>query len=139
MAGTIHLEVASPERMVFEGEVTDLQAPAADGYLGVLPGHAPLITVLGSGVISFVNGDGQRRYLMVQGGLMEILPDRVRAVATFAVWESEVDIERAKKQLDRATDIFHEHDYEADVERATAKAARARAMLDAHERSKAER
>jgi len=136
MANTIHLEVASPDRMVFEGEVSDLQAPAIDGYLGVLPGHAPLITVLGSGVISFVNGEGKKRYLMVQGGLMEILPDRVRAVATHAVWESEVDIERAKQQLDRVTDLFHEHDYEADVERALAKAARAQAMLDAYELSK---
>lgn len=135
MANTIHLEVASPDRMVFEGDVSDLQAPAVDGYLGVLPGHAPLITVLGAGVLSFVNGEGEKRYLMVQGGLMEILPDRVRAVATFAVWESEVDIERAKQQLDRVTDLFHEHDYEADVERALAKAARAQAMLDAHERS----
>ena len=87
MADTIRLEIASPERSVFEGDVSDLQAPAVDGYLGVLPGHAPLVTVLGSGVLSFVNGEGEKRYLMVQGGLMEILPDRVRAVTSFAVWE----------------------------------------------------
>ena len=136
MADKIRLEVASPERSVFEGDVSDLQAPAVDGYLGVLPGHAPMVTVLGSGVMSFVNGDGVKRYLMVQGGLMEVLPDRVRAVTSFAVWESEVDVERAKRQLDRVTDLFHEHDYEADVERALAKADRARAMLDAHELSK---
>ena len=136
MADTIRLEVASPERSVFEGDVSDLLAPAVDGYLGVLPGHAPLVTVLGSGVLSFVSGEGEKRYLMVQGGLMEILPDRARAVTSFAVWESEVDIERAKKHLDQVTDLFHEHDYEADVDAALAKADRARAMLDAHELSK---
>ena len=136
MPQTLSLKVASPDRLVFEGDVESLEAPAADGYLGVLPGHAPLISELGTGVLTFVNGDGVRRYLMVDQGLLEVLPHKVRVLTSQALWETEVDVERAKVQLDRATDLFHEHDYEADVEEALEAAARARARIDAYERSK---
>lgn len=135
MADTIHLQVASPERQVFAGPVRTVQAPAADGYLGVLPGHAPLIAELGAGVLSFIDDSGKQLYLMVYQGLMEVLPDRVRVLTNQALWASEVDIQRAKVQLDRATDLFHEHDYEADVEEALAAAARARARIEAYELS----
>lgn len=136
MAKTIHLEVAAPDRQVFAGDVEQLQAPAADGYLGVLPGHAPLITELGTGVLSFVNGDGVTRYLMVDQGLMEVLPDRVRVLTNQALWETEVNVERARTALGRATDLFHEHDYEAAVEEAQAAVARAQARIEAYQRSK---
>ena len=136
MAQTIRLKVAAPDRLVFEGDVASVEAPAADGYLGVLPGHAPLISELGTGVLTFVDTDGENRYLMVHQGLLEVLPDSVRVLTSQALWESEVDVERAKVQLDRATDLFHEHDYEADVEEALEAAARARARIEAYERSK---
>ena len=132
MANTIHLQVASPERQVYEGEVRTVQVPAADGYLGVLPGHAPLIAELGAGVMTFVDSTGKTLYLMVYQGLLEVLPDRVRVLTSQALWASEVDIERAKVQLDRATDLFHEHDYEADVEEALAAAERAKARIEAY-------
>lgn len=136
MAETIHLKVASPDRLVFEGDVESLEAPAADGYLGVLPRHAPLMAELGTGVLSFVDLTGKRRYLMVNQGLLEVLPNNVRVLTSEALWEAEVDIERAKVQLDRATDLFHEHDYEQDVDDALEAAERARARIEAYERSK---
>jgi F0F1-type ATP synthase epsilon subunit len=67
---------------------------------------------------------------------MEILPDKVRVLTSFGEWSSEVDVERARVELDRATDLFHEHDHEADVEKAQQAVARARAQLEAYERSR---
>ena len=135
MGKTIQLEVAAPDRLLFEGEVESLQIPAADGYFGVLPGHAPMLAELGAGTLSFRLGDATR-YMAVHDGVAEVLPDKVRVVTSYGVWASEVDVEREKVELDRATDLFHEHDHEADVEKAQKAVERARAQLDAYERSR---
>lgn len=72
MAGTFHVRVVSPERVVYEGDATAMVAPAWDGRLGILPGHAPLLSLLGAGELSLeVPGGGTNRY-HVAGGILKV-------------------------------------------------------------------
>jgi F-type H+-transporting ATPase subunit epsilon len=89
------------ERLLVREDVTAVQAPAANGYLGILPGHAPLLAELGTGFLNYDAG-GKRRYLAIHGGYLEILADRVRLLATDAERAEEIDVERAKVALKRA-------------------------------------
>lgn len=96
MAERIHLEVVTPERRVVEAETPLVQVPASDGFLGILPGHAPLLTELGIGELSFEDG-GSVKYCAVFTGYAEVLPDRVIALAEAAERPEEIDVERARK------------------------------------------
>jgi F-type H+-transporting ATPase subunit epsilon len=135
MAGKLRLEVAAPDRRLLDEDVDEVQAPAADGYMGVLPGHAPLLTQLGSGVLSFKQ-DGRPRYVAVHGGIMEVLPDRVRVLASSAAWADEIDVERARAELSQAMESLSERNRESNIEQAQAAVAQARAQLEAHERGR---
>ena len=129
-AGKLKLEVAVPERQVFCGEVASVEVPAKDGYLGVLPGHAPLLAELGHGVLSFEAG-GENGCMALNGGLMEVLPERVRVLADTAEWAREVDVERAEQARRRANDRLQNHGMDSDVERALRAVRRAEARLAA--------
>ena len=135
MAGKLRLEVAAPDRQLLDEDVDEVQAPAADGYLGVLPGHAPLLTQLGSGVLSFKQSSGER-YIAIHEGIMEVLPDRVRVLTTSAAWANEVDVERAREELARATETLTSQKRDNNVEQAQAAVAQARAQLEAYERGR---
>jgi F-type H+-transporting ATPase subunit epsilon len=128
------LEVASPERLVVREEVDDVQAPAVDGYLGILPGHAPMLTELGAGVLT-VNNGGKRRFLAVQGGFLEVAQDVVRVATLDAYWADEVDVERARIALQRAMNVLENRQFETDVDSAEKAAALAKSQLEAYERS----
>ncbi len=106
MAERIELEVATPERPMVSEQVTEVQVPGQDGYLGILPGHAPLLSLLGAGALSYVTG-GTRRFLAVQGGLVEVLPGQVRVLANLAERAEDIDIARARADLDRAQRELH--------------------------------
>lgn len=101
MPELLELEIATPERQLVREEVTEVQLPGKDGYLGILPGHAALLSILGTGFLNYVAG-GKRRYLSVQGGFVEVLPDHVRVLANVAERAEEIDVERAKKDLAKA-------------------------------------
>ena len=135
MAGKLRLEVAAPDRQLLNEDVDEVQAPASDGYLGILPGHAPLLTQLGSGVLSFKQ-DGRERYIAIHEGIMEVLPDRVRVLTSSAAWANEVDVERAREQLRRAMDTLTRQERDNNLEQAQAAVAQARAQLEAHERGR---
>ena len=83
MADTFLLEVATPERLMVRENVSDAQIPAANGYVGILPGHAALLSELGSGVLSYTAG-GHHRSLRVEGGWLEVKDDHARVLATAA-------------------------------------------------------
>ncbi len=83
MADTFLLEVATPERIFVHEDVTEAQIPAANGYVGILPGHAALLSELGSGELSYTAG-GRRRSLTVEGGWLEVSDDHARVLATKA-------------------------------------------------------
>jgi F-type H+-transporting ATPase subunit epsilon len=101
MPETIELEVATPERQVVREQVADVQIPGKNGYMGILPGHAPLLGQLGTGFLSYAAG-GKRRYLAVHGGFLEVLGDHVRVLADAAERAEEIDVDRAKEDLKRA-------------------------------------
>jgi F-type H+-transporting ATPase subunit epsilon len=101
MADTIQLEVVTPERMVVKDTADDIQIPGKDGYLGILPGHAPLITELAVGEISYRHA-GQTKRLYVASGFAEVLPEKVTILAETAERADEIDLSRAQSAKQRA-------------------------------------
>jgi F-type H+-transporting ATPase subunit epsilon len=97
----IELQVVTPQRHVLQETVQSVELPGADGYLGVLPGHAPLLTELGIGILSYVK-EGQPRYLTIAHGYAEVLPDRVIVLAEISEKAEEVDVARTREARDRA-------------------------------------
>ena len=103
MAGdSIELVVVTPVSQLFSESVTEVQLPGADGYLGVLPGHAPLITELGIGELSYKAGNGQTGLLAIIRGFAEVLPERVSVLAETAERPEDIDVNRAQEALKRA-------------------------------------
>ena len=103
MADTLELEVATPERALVRERVSDLQLPGKQGYMGILPGHAPLLGLLGIGTLTYVSGtDGKKRYISIHGGFVEVLEDHVRVLADAAERAEEIDLQRARAALERA-------------------------------------
>jgi len=101
MAEEIALEIATPEAELVSEKVSEVQVPASNGYLGILPGHAPLVGTLGTGALSYKVGSS-RRYLAVQGGFIEILPEHVRILANVAELAEDIDAGQARADLEKA-------------------------------------
>ena len=101
MAETLELEIYTPERPLLHEQVADVQLPAANGYLGILPGHAALLSRIGTGSLSYQVG-GRRRFLVVDGGFVEVLNDHVRVLAELAEAAEEIDVNRARTELQTA-------------------------------------
>ena len=101
MAELMELEVATPERQLVSDQVSEIQVPGKNGYMGILPGHAPLLGEVGTGSLSYQCGS-MRRYLAVQGGFLEVLPNRVRILANLAELAEDIDLDAARADLDKA-------------------------------------
>src|SRR5688572_22368005 len=101
MPDTFELEIATPERLLIKENVTEAQIPAKEGYIGVLPGHAPLLSEMGTGALTYVV-NGQKRTLVVSGGFLEVMQTSARVLATSAELPSEIDRSRAETSLKRA-------------------------------------
>ena len=101
MPDVLHLEVATPERQLVREEVTDVQLPGKNGYLGILPGHAALLSQLGTGSLTYTVA-GRKRCLGVHGGFVEISDDHVRVLANIAERSEEIDIGKAQADLAQA-------------------------------------
>src|SRR5260370_41911953 len=101
MAETIQLEIVTPERQVVDDAAEEVTIPGKSGYLGVLPGHAPLITELSVGQISYKTA-GQIKRLAVAWGFAEVLPEKVTILAETAEKSAEIDVTRAAAANQRA-------------------------------------
>jgi F-type H+-transporting ATPase subunit epsilon len=101
MADTIQLEIVTPERLVINEAVEYIEIPGETGYLGVLPGHAPLITELAPGELSYRNGNQTKR-LAVAWGFAEVLQDKVTILAEAAERAEEIDTVRAEAAKKKA-------------------------------------
>lgn len=101
MVETLRLEVVTPSRRVLESRATEVRIPGALGELGVLPGHTPLLTSLGTGEVSWNDGKTTGR-LVVQGGFAEVQPDAVTVLASIAESIDEIDVESARTTLAEA-------------------------------------
>ena len=96
----------------------EVQIPGLDGYIGVLPGHAPLLSELkAGGVLTYRSGGAGEKVIAVYGGFVEVQPDRVRILADFAERKEEINVEQARQQLSKAT---QQNDLD-DIERAQAR------------------
>lgn len=124
------LEVVTPERMILREEVESVIAPGSEGYLGVLPRHSPLLTTLKPGVVRYRKG-GRWERLAVSGGFMEAGPGRVVILADAAELPSEIDVERARRAMERAKKRLWERSPDLDVARAEAALMRSLARLKA--------
>jgi F-type H+-transporting ATPase subunit epsilon len=116
MADTFQLEIVTPEKKVVDTAATEVQIPGKNGYLGVLPGHAPLITELSVGEVTFRDG-GREQRLAVAWGFAEVLPDKVTILAETAERPADIDVERARKAKQRAEQRLTSGDTDVDVER----------------------
>jgi F-type H+-transporting ATPase subunit epsilon len=101
MAGHLHLEIATPERLLVKEDVTEVYIPAANGMIGILPEHAPLLSELGVGELTFVQHAG-RHTVFVAGGWVQVLNNEVRVLADRAENITDIDTARAEASLKRA-------------------------------------
>ncbi len=129
MADTFQLEVVTPERLIVNTTTDEAQVPGKSGYLGILPGHAPLITELAIGEISY-RQNGVLTYLSVAWGFAEVLPERVTILAETAERAEDIDIKRAQEARDRAEQRLKKIDASTDVDRANAALERANSRLE---------
>src|SRR5437870_1019309 len=112
MADSFQLEIVTPDRLVVQDRAEEMQIPGRNGYLGILPGHAPLISELAVGEISYRNGT-RTEHLAVAWGFAEVLPDRVTILAETAERAHEIDVARAELARARAEQTLakpSEHD-----------------------------
>ena len=119
MPDDIELVIVTPEKQLLRGKVADMQMPGENGYLGVLPGHAPLMTELGIGELSYHDVSGKEStHVAIVRGFAEVLPDRVTILAETAERAEEIDVQRAKDALARAEKRLATNDPNIDWDRA---------------------
>ena len=111
------LELVTPDRAVVRESVDEIQIPGSEGYLGVLPGHTPLLTSLQVGELWFRQGS-EKSYAAVAFGFAEILPDRVTILAQIAERAEDIDVERAQEAERRARERLTKSVADVDFERA---------------------
>ena len=112
----IDLQIVTPDRLLVREQVDEVQLPGSEGYLGVLPGHTPLLTSLAVGELWYRKGS-EKTYLSIALGFAEILPDRVTVLARLAERAEEIDVERAELARKRAEERLTQRS-DIDYERA---------------------
>src|ERR1700679_3765638 len=133
----IKFKVVTPERHVLSEDVESVEMPGKDGYLGILPGHAPLLTEMGIGILTYRKGS-ETRSTTVMGGDAEVFPNRVIVLADAAELTEKIDTSRAQAALDRAkANMPGANATEADWTAANAAIARASVRLEAAAKGRA--
>ena len=119
MADTLQIEIVTPERLLVSDSALEIQIPGKTGYLGILPGHAPLLTELSSGEIAYRKSEDQKiERLAVHWGFAEVLPDKVTILAVVAERAAEIDVERARRLRADAEALLREYPSGPEHERA---------------------
>jgi len=113
----IQLQIVSADRSLVNERVDEVEIPGADGYFGVLPGHTPLLALLGAGELWYRQGQ-EKHYLSIAFGFAEVLPDRVTILAEFAERAKEIDVARAEAARHRAEQRMSSPATDIDWERA---------------------
>ena len=129
MAGNIHLEVVTPEKIVVSEEAQIVASPGSEGEFGVLTGHTPFLTTLKTGLIRYTDASGKEHFVFVSGGFAEALPDKVTVLAESAEVSTDIDVKRAKEALSRAEKRLAEERTREDIDFARARAALERATV----------
>ena len=116
---TTRLEIITAERMIFSEDVNAVIAPGIEGVLGILPHHAPLMTILQPGELIIRKGQ-EETILCVTGGFLEVRPDKVIVLADASEYCEEIDIDRAEAAKKRAEERLKTHPEGLDHARAEA-------------------
>ncbi len=128
MPDTFQFEIVTPDRLVAADQAEQMQIPGKNGYLGILPGHAPLITELDVGEISY-RRKNITEHLAVAWGFAEVLPEKVTILAETAERAEEIDVGRARQALERAEQRVRSGDPNLDYPRALTAVRRAQVRL----------
>lgn len=128
------LEIVTAERLVYSDEVDIVVAPGMEGELGILPHHAPLLTILQSGELRIHKTGQEDVYMAVTGGFLEVTGNRVIVLADAAERSEEIDEARAQEALRRAEERLERREEGADLQRALASIRRSRLRLDVKRR-----
>jgi len=123
----LDVEIVTPDRIILQAQVDELNLPSEWGYIGILPGHTPLLTILGQGELMYRQNTTQR-YMSIFRGYMEVNDDKVTILAEIAEPSAEIDRARAESARDRAEDRLRRI-HESDVNFDRARAALMRAMI----------
>ena len=129
MAGNIQLEIVTPDKAVVSEEVKIVMAPGSLGEFGVLIGHTPFLTTLRTGIIRYTDAQGTERYVFVNGGFAETLPDKITVLADSSERREDVDLNRAKAAHERAEKRLDEVRTKEDIDANRAKSALERAVV----------
>ncbi len=126
---TMRLEIVTAEQLVYAEEIEGLVAPGAEGELGILPYHAPLLTVLQPGELRIIKEGDDDVYMAVSGGFLEVMANKVVVLADAAERADEIDEARAQEGVRRAQERIEHSAADMDLERAMASMRRSQARL----------
>ena len=113
----IDLQIVTPDRLIVQEQVDEVEIPGSEGYFGVLPGHTPLLASLAVGELWYRKGQ-EKLYLSLAFGFAEVLPDRVTILARLAERAEDIDVERAEEARKRAEQRLSQSASDFDYERA---------------------
>ena len=125
---TFLLEVATPEKLVVRNDATEAQIPGSEGMLGIMPGHAPLISEIEAGELTYTM-DGKRHILAIAKGWVEVTGNKVRVLVDSCEAPDQIDMARAETALKRANERLLSPKQDLDLARALNAAKRAQARL----------
>ena len=125
---SFHVEIRTPEQLIYEGDVTSIRAPGVEGNFEILAGHLPFLTALDIGEIRIRESESPQ-LMAISGGVFEVLRTGVTALVETAEWASEIDVERAEHARDRAQERLSANAVDLNRPQAEAALARARNRL----------
>jgi F-type H+-transporting ATPase subunit epsilon len=125
----MRLEIITAERQVYADDVDVVVAPGMEGQLGILPHHAPLMTALQPGEL-MIRKNGEESFLVVTGGFMEVLGNKVTILADAAERSEEIDEARAREAMERARERLERREADIELEQAMASFRRAQVRLN---------
>lgn len=105
---SIQLRIVTPDRQIADAEVAEVSIPGKEGYLGVLPGHAPLLTELRHGTLEYQQ-NGKKYYVAIHWGFAEVLPERVIVLAELAERAEDIDVGRAESKRQSVEEYLKSH------------------------------
>ena len=137
MADVFDIEIATPERLLAREKAIRAQIPAKEGYIGVLPDHAPLLSELGIGAMTYTTPDDHRFSLAIRGGFLEINNNVVRVLTDIGEKAHEIDVAQAEKDLKQAQDAMVNPALSMDIAAALIAVRHAEARIEAARRAAA--
>jgi F-type H+-transporting ATPase subunit epsilon len=132
----LQLQIVSADRSLVNEQVDEVEVPGADGYFGVLPGHTPLLALLGAGELWYRQGQ-EKSYLMVAFGFAEVQPDHVTILAEIAERPEEIDVPRAEAARKRAEEQVAAVTVDVDAEQARTTLLKSQLRMQVASRAKA--